>query len=250
MNLLKNAFYLIYKLYYFTVFTLLFLALYPFLLIGIFLLKNNYFIYFLHRVWAFLLNLLTFISLEVRRENQVLPNQPLIIIANHTSFLDVFLMTKIVPNHPFVFMAKAELLKIPLFRTLFKFYHIPVFRKSRKKAAQAIVLSKVKLRSGLSVVIFPEGGIIDGLAPKMAHFKNGAFELAKDQKVAILPITYLNNFKLLESRDKFLSVSRPGKAYAVVHPLISVDEVMKLSVQELKQKCYDTINQPLVERWQ
>jgi 1-acyl-sn-glycerol-3-phosphate acyltransferase len=178
-----------------------------------------------------------------------LPKEPFVIISNHTSFLDVFLMCGLLPKHPFVFMAKSELLKVPLFGTLFKHYHIPVYRNNRKKAAEAVLKGKQALKDDLCIVIFPEGGIIDGYAPRLAPFKNGAFELALAEKVGILPITFLSNFKIIGDAEKPFSVSRPGIAQAVVHQFITKEEVQDLSVKELKNKCFEIIEKPLREKY-
>lgn len=230
-------------------FVALFLILYPFFLLGFHVIKNHRYTYFLHRIWAYLLNFFTLIFLRVENKNVDLPKEPFIIISNHTSFLDVFLMCKILPHNPFVFMAKSELLSVPLFRFLFIHYHIPVYRKNRKKAAEAIVKGKRCLKEGLSIVIFPEGGIIDGYAPKLAPFKNGAFEMALSENVGILPITFLNNFQIIGDAEKIFSTSRPGVAKAVVHAYISKEEVQKMTVKELKTRCFNTIEQPLKKKY-
>lgn len=249
MNAIKKLFYAVYKVYFILVFVLIFLLLYPFFLIGFHLIKNVKYTYFLHRIWAILLNILTLIFLRIEVIGKPLPNEPFIIIANHTSFLDVFLMCKLLPHHPFVFMAKSELLKAPLFNILFKYYHIPVYRSNRKKAAEAISKGKNALNKGLCVAIFPEGGIIDGYAPRVAPFKNGAFELALHENVGILPITFLSNFKIIGDAEKIFSVSRPGIAKAIIHPYISKEEVQSMDIKTLKSICFEIIEKPLKEKY-
>jgi len=247
MKLLKNSFYFLYKLYYLAVFFTVFLALYPLFLLGFYIIKKPKFTYFLHRIWARILNLLTLVFLTTENKAAKLPKEPLIIISNHTSFLDVFLMCHILPDYPFIFMAKSELLKIPLFKTLFKHYHIPVYRKNQKKAAQSLLKCRKALKNGLSIVIFPEGGIIEGYAPRLAPFKNGAFELAIRENIAVLPITFTRNFKIIEEPNHWFSVARPGIAKAIVHPYISREEVQSMGMSELRKKCFDIIEEPLRE---
>lgn len=249
MKLLKNGFYVLFKIYYFTVFFLIYLVLYPFFVLNFAVFKNNKFTYLLHRIWAFLLNTTTLIFVKKRTSSLKLPDEPLVIISNHTSFLDIFLMYQLLPNHPSVFMAKAELTKIPLFKTLFRYYHIPVYRKDKKKAAQALMKCQRSLRKGLSIVIFPEGGIVDGLAPKLGHFKNGAFDLAKRENVAILPITFTRNFKILAEPNSLFSVSRPGIAEAVIHEVITKEEIQNMDILTLKDRCFEIIEKPLREMY-
>lgn len=250
MKTLKNILYLLYKFYFMLVFSVLFFILFPFFLIGFFVYKNDRYIFGIHQIWAYSLSFFTFIFLRKEDKNEGrLPKGPYVIIANHTSYLDVFLMGKVIPKHPFVFMAKAELSKIPLFGMLFKYYHIPVYRTNRKKAADAIRKGKKALEKGTSLVIFPEGGIIDGYAPRVAPFKNGAFELAKSEGVAIVPITFTNNFQIIGEVEKLFSLARPGVAEAIIHPFLSKEEVQELSILELKKKCFDLIEAPLKERY-
>lgn len=249
MKIIKIPFYLLYKLYYLMVFSGIFLALFPFFMVSFFIFKSNDYTYFLHRVWAKSLNILTLIRLKSNRKEIQLPKGPFVIISNHTSFLDVFLMCLIFPKSPFIFMAKAELMKIPLFGMLFKYYHVPVYRKDRKKAAQSILKCEKSIREGLSVVVFPEGGIFDEVAPKLAPFKNGAFRLAKDMQIPIVAITFLNNFKLIGEPSEFFSVARPGIARAIVHPAIDAQTVQEMELTALRDKCFQLIEQPLKEKY-
>ncbi len=249
MRRIKQLFYLLYKLYFIIVFTVLFALLYPFFKLGFYVIKNNQYTYFLHRLWSFTLHLLTFIFLKKTNYNKNLPKEPFIIIANHTSFLDVFLMFKMFPKNPFIFMAKAELASIPLFGMLFRHFHIPVHRKNIRKAAEAVVKGKKTLSDGMCLAIFPEGGIIDGYAPKVAPFKNGAFELAISEKVGIVLVTFMNNFRIIGDTSKLLSVARPAIAEAIIHPYIDKDEVQKMTVLELKQKCFEIIEKPLKDKY-
>lgn len=245
MSLLKNIFYLLYKLYFMLVFVVIFVALYPFFLIGFHIIKNDKFTFLLHVIWAYTLNFFTFIFLKRINYNSHIPNEPFIIVSNHTSFLDVFLMFRLFPTHPFVFMAKSELLKIPVFGILFKYYHIPVYRNNRRKSAEAIIKGRKIIGKGMSIAIFPEGGIIDGYAPRVAPFKNGAFELAKNENIGVLPVTFTRNFKIIGDTGKLLSIARPGIAEAVIHPFITKEEIQEMSILELKRKCFETVERPL-----
>ncbi len=245
MSLLKNIFYLLYKLYFMLVFVVIFVILYPLFLLGFHVIKNNKFTYLLHVIWAYTLNFFTFIFLKKTNYNTHIPDEPFIIISNHTSFLDVFLMFKIFPNHPFVFMGKSELLTIPVFGILFKYYHIPVYRNNRRKSAEAIIKGRKLIGEGMSIAIFPEGGIIDGYAPRLAPFKNGAFELAKNENIGILAVTFTRNFQLVGDTGKLISVARPGVAEAIIHPFISKEEVQGASVLDLKRKCHEIVEAPL-----
>ena len=60
-------------------------------------------------------------------------------MANHTSYLDIFLMYSILPKYPFVFLGKSEILSYPLIGTFFKDLNVPVDRKDKKNQENLIL---------------------------------------------------------------------------------------------------------------
>jgi 1-acyl-sn-glycerol-3-phosphate acyltransferase len=189
--------------------------------------------------WSLVLSFLFLIF--VKKNKTKIPDEPLIIIANHTSYLDIFMMYQILPFRPIVFMGKSEILDYPLIKTYFKFLHIPVDRSDKRKAAQSMLQAKSKLQEGWSIVIFPEGGIEDGLAPKMAEFKPGAFVMAQKNKVAILPISLITHYKLLTEPQNTRGSSRPGLSKVYLHPLMHLNEIEEKSIEELSAIAQSTI---------
>jgi len=186
----------------------------------------------------------------IKRTNQPkFPDGPFIIVANHSSYLDIFLMYSLFPKNRFLFLGKSEILKYPLIRTYFKKFNIPVFRSNPMKAAKSLILASREVKKGWSLVIFPEGGIPNNNAPKMNEFKDGAFQLAKSVKVPIVPLTFVNNFKLFSDPSFTFGPAHPGLSQVIFHDIISKEEVIELSQEELKQKCFDTVSAPILERF-
>jgi 1-acyl-sn-glycerol-3-phosphate acyltransferase len=138
-------------------------------------------------------------------------------------------------------MGKSEILNYPLIKTYFKFLHIPVDRSDKRKAAQSMLQAKSKLQDGWSIVIFPEGGIEDGLAPKMAEFKPGAFVMAQKNKVGILPISLITHYKLLTEPQNTKGGSRPGFSKVYLHPILNPHEIAEKEIEELTSISYATI---------
>jgi 1-acyl-sn-glycerol-3-phosphate acyltransferase len=112
-------------------------------------------------------------------------------------------------------MGKAEIDKAPLLRMFFKGMNIYVDRKTRTGSYAAFQRATEKLRNGESVFLFPEGTIES--KGNLKPFKNGAFRLAIENQVPIVPITYLNNWRLLQNGGFFKSHGRPGLSYVIVH---------------------------------
>jgi len=196
--------------------------------------------------WSKLVCFMCFIRTSVHRESET-PEGPVVFVANHTSYLDIVLMYLLFPKHPFLFLGKAELLKVPLIKTFFKKLHIPVYRKSGPLSHKAFEDADKALKEGWSVILFPEGGIRENQVPKLQAFKSGAFRLAQNNQLAIVPITFLNNFELFEDPSTKNSLAKPGTAKIIVHSTVSKKEVVELSVDTLKRNTFQTIENCLIE---
>jgi 1-acyl-sn-glycerol-3-phosphate acyltransferase len=174
------------------------------------------------------------------------PDGPYIIIANHSSYLDIFFMHSLLPDHPFLFLGKSEILGYPILRTYFKNLNIPVHRKDRAKAAKSFGMAKKAIDDGWSIVIFPEGTIPDDNNPQMIPFKSGAFKLAKEMNLPIVPVTFTNNYKLFSDPEQWLGLARPGVFRVYIHPFVDQTKVSSLSERELSDYCYQLINEPIL----
>lgn len=137
------------------------------------------------------------------------------LVANHTSMTDIMLMLYISRN-PFVFVGKKELAKIPLFGFFYKRTSILVDRANAKSRHDVFVRAQKKLNRGLSVCIFPEGGVPETNA-LLDEFKDGAFRLAIEHGIPLIPITFHDNKKRFSY--KFFS-GGPGKLRVRIHEQI------------------------------
>ena len=101
------------------------------------------------------------------------------------------------------------------------------------------------MEDGWSIVIFPEGTIPEEQIPQMIPFKNGAFRLAKNLNVPVLPLTFTQNFHLFSDPTQLLGPAHPGVVEVHIHPFISVEEVAASSIEEISDKCFDLIEAPI-----
>ena len=187
MAQIRGIFGLLWKIYVGIIFVIFALALYPFFLLLLTSEKGKKSSFRLFVFWRWLMRVFCLYYVKTV-ERAALPEGPYIIVANHTSYLDIFFMYSILPKHPFLFLGKGEILNYPILKTYFKGLNIPVHRKDRAKAAQSFNQAKKAVRQGWSIVIFPEGGIPDDINPKMIPFKGGAFRLAKALQIPIVPV--------------------------------------------------------------
>ena len=236
------------KIYVGIVFFLTGILLYPFFLIVLAIPSWKKFSFKLSILWSWLIRILCFYHVYKVKKSP-LPKGPYIIVANHASYLDIFLMCTIMPQHPFVFLGKSELLSYPILGTYFRKLHIPVFRTDKRKAAMSFIKAKKMVNDGWSLMIFPEGGIADDNLPKMMPFKDGAFKLAKALNVPIVPITFTNNHLLFTDPSSWFGGARPGVSKVHIHEFVKASEIQNSTDKELLKLCFDIINGPLIKEF-
>src|SRR5690606_324139 len=105
-------------------------------------------------------------------------------------------------------------------KVFFKTMDIAVDRNSNINAAKSLIRAKKYIDQNYSITIFPEGTIPIS-APVMTDFKDGAFKLAIDKQVPIVPISFLNNWKIFSDADKPLGPAFPGVSKIIIHESIS-----------------------------
>lgn len=163
--------------------------------------------------------------------------------ANHTSMIDIMMMIY-VSKTPFVFIGKRELAKLPIFGLIYRRSCILVDRGNAKSRKEAFLQAQRRLKNGVSICIFPEGGVPDDVHVVLDDFKDGAFRLSIEHQIPIVPISFPDSKKRF--RYGFDSGS-PGVLRAVVHPLIPT-KGLELNLQNrklLKQKTAEAIQSEL-----
>ncbi|MCC6401159.1 MAG: 1-acyl-sn-glycerol-3-phosphate acyltransferase [Flavobacteriales bacterium] len=174
-----------------------------------------------------------------------LPEPPYVVVSNHGSYIDIVQMFNLVP-HYFLMMGKYELQRWPLFRIFFKDMDIAVNRGSHVEAAKAFRRAAKALDSGACVVLFPEG-TIPHTVPRMKPFKDGAFRLAIEKQVPVVPVTFLNHWRLFGDPEDLLSRGHPGISRAVVHPAVHTTGLQDSDVVALRHRVFDLIEAPLLQ---
>lgn len=164
------------------------------------------------------------------------------LIANHTSMTDIMLMLATVKYNPFVFVGKKELSKFPIFGFFYKRVCIMVDRKSSKSRYQVYQRAQQRLNQGLSICIFPEGGVPDDESIVLDEFKDGAFRLAIEHQIPIIPMSFVDNKKRFPFR--FFS-GKPGRMRVKVHAPIETEGLKENDRTAIRQKARSIILQDL-----
>ena len=168
--------------------------MFPFLFISILSEKWYPYFFLMARIWAKVILFGMGFRTKIVFEQEPKISQSYMFVANHTSMTDIMLMLSIVKN-PFVFVGKKELSKIPLFGFFYKRTCILVDRNNSKSRMQVFESAQKRLKQGLSICIFPEGGVPDK-SVFLDTFKDGAFRLAIEHEIPIVPLTFYDNKRL------------------------------------------------------
>jgi 1-acyl-sn-glycerol-3-phosphate acyltransferase len=166
-------------------------------------------------MWAKITCWFTPVFVRVHGRENVAKGQSYVVVANHQTGFDIFLLYAHL-GIDFKWVMKKELRRVPFIGYASeKVGHIFIDRTSAVSAAHSLEEAQRKLADGSSVVMFPEG--TRSATSKMLPFKRGAFKLALELELPILPVTIVNSWRI--KRRGFLNIV-PGRAGLVIHPCV------------------------------
>ncbi|MEJ2582111.1 MAG: lysophospholipid acyltransferase family protein [Acidobacteriota bacterium] len=168
--------------------------------------------------WARVLAAMTPMAITVEGRENIDPKQSYVLVSNHQSQYDIFLLYGWL-GIDFKWVMKEELRSVPFIgRSCQRLGHIFIDRSNHLAALAALESAKEKIVDGTSVMFFPEGTRSrDG---KLKPFKRGAFRMALDLGLPILPLTVTGTRDVLPAGTIDLM---PGSARLIIHPPISVE---------------------------
>jgi len=200
-----------------------FLCLFPIYLVLSLNRKWHHLAYKLDHLWAIFYFTASFFKTDIQFEGTKPGEGPVIYCANHFSTIDVPSLG-LLPKQA-CYVGKESIRKIPLFGYMFRKIHITVNRSSFKDRGRAIKKFEAAINQGKSLFIYPEGGIISTTIPEQSNYKDGAFRIAIEQSVPIVPVTISNNFNVLPDGDWLL---KDNRIKIIVHePIDTVNLTMK-----------------------
>ncbi|PCJ28563.1 MAG: 1-acyl-sn-glycerol-3-phosphate acyltransferase [Flavobacteriales bacterium] len=134
------------------------------------------------------------VKLKTYGVENVPTDQPLIFIANHCSYIDIGVLCRIAPVN-LHFIGKKELMWVPIIGWYMVVAgHIFIDRSNRKKAVESLKKAALKIKNGKCVAMYPEG--TRSKAGELGEFKKGAFHLALDAGVCIIPVHIKGTYSL------------------------------------------------------
>lgn len=243
MRGIKIVFWALWRVWFYVLMAIPILVMLPFLILSI-LTESGYPYFFkMARIWARIILFGMGFYYKIDKEQEFEKNQSYMLIANHTSMVDIMLMLVTV-RKPFVFVGKKELSKIPLFGFFYKRTCILVDRKSSKSKHGVFERAQKRINQGLSICIFPEGGVPDNESIVLDHFKDGAFRLAIDHQLPIVPIVFGDNKK----RYSYTIFSgSPGLLRVKILLFIPTEGKTMEDKNSLKSQAWKVIHEQLLE---
>ncbi len=182
-------------------------------------------------IWSRIHAWLVPIYVKVTGRRHIVKNQSYVVIANHQSAFDIFVLYGFL-NIDFKWVMKQELRKVPgIGIGCEKVGHIFIDRSNHEAALASINAAKKKIVNGTSVIFFPEGTrSMDG---RIMPFKKGGFKMALDLNLPILPVTLSGTRDVLPCKTLDLF---PGKVEMKIHPPIRVEGYTKDNITVLMEK--------------
>ena len=166
--------------------------------------------------WSKLICYMTPVFVSCRGKQNIEKKQSYVIVANHESQYDIVVLYGWL-GVDFRWVMKKELRKIPILGFASeKLGHIFIDRSNTKKAIQSLEQAKATIQNGTSVIFFPEG--TRSTTGELGVFKKGAFKMACDLGLPVLPVTISGTRSIVATKSLMLF---PGKATLTVHPPVS-----------------------------
>lgn len=199
--------------------------------------------YYPGKIWSQLICLFLLLPVKIKGRENLDPEQSYVIVANHQGIFDVFLIYGFIGRN-FKWMMKKSLRKIPFVgKACESAGHIFVDRSGPKKIAETIEKAKESLKDGVSLVVFPEGART--FTGHMGYFKKGAFQLASDLQLPVVPVTITGSFEVRARTSKWV-YRHP--LTLTIHPPIPAKEQSPKMIRETMNEAYAAIESALPEK--
>lgn len=201
--------------------------------------------YYPGKIWSQLICFFLLIPVEVRGREKIHQKTSYIFVPNHQGSFDIFLVYGFLGRN-FKWMMKKSLRKLPFVgKACESAGHIFVDRSGPKKIIETIEQAKRSLKNGVSLVVFPEGART--FTGHMGYFKKGAFQLADDLQLAVVPVTIDGSFDILPRKGKW--IHRHRMILTIHEPILPKEKGMK-NIKSTMEEAYVAVQSALPVRHQ
>ena len=193
------------------------------------------------KAWARILTTFSLVRVKVHGAQNIDPNSSYIFVANHQSIYDIPLVYGWLDNN-FKWIMKKELRRLPFIgKTCALMGHIFIDRSNPMRAKQSLEKAKQNLQQGnSSIFLFPEGTRTRN--GQLLRFKRGAFTIARDLHLPIVPVTIIGAYDAL---PKGLHYITPGAIQMIIHQPIDTTNLNDNNLNETIDQVKNTIESAL-----
>ena len=194
------------------------------------------------KLWARLNMAVMFMRVQVLGRENIDSKQSYVIAANHQSQLDIYVLYGYL-NIPFKWAMKKELRRVPILGLACEFMgHIFIDRAKTDAARGALSEAQAHIKDGISVVFFPEG--TRSRSGQLGSFKKGAFRLAQDLAIPVLPVSIHATNRILPSDGLHW---RPDSATLKIHAAITPTGNSPTEINTLTAQTRAIISEALID---
>ena len=199
------------------------------------------------RIWARIVLWLLLIPVKVEGHTHLEQGQSYVFVANHQGAFDIFLVYGYL-NRNFKWMMKYQLRQIPVVGyTCAKAHHIFVDKRGPKKIKASYDAARETLKDGISLTVFPEGART--FTGHMGVFKRGAFALADELQLPVVPLTINGSFDILpRMRDMHFANWHP-LTLTIHQPIYPVGQGPE-NIEAIKNQAYDAVMSAIEPKYQ
>lgn len=200
--------------------------------------------YYPGKIWSQLICAVLLIPVRVEGGEKLRKHTSYVFVPNHQGAFDIFLIYGFLGRN-FKWMMKKSLRKIPFVgKACESAGHVFIDRSKPKKMISAIRQAEASLKDGVSLVVFPEGSRT--LTGRLGRFKRGAFQLADDLQLAVVPVTINGSYEILPRTNKW--ICRHGMTLTIHAPIPPKGKGPE-NVQASMAEAYEAVAAGLEERY-
>ena len=215
--------------------------------IGCMLGNGHFWGYYPGKCWSWLWIRILLLPVKVEGRENLDPKQSYVFVANHQGAFDIFLIYGFLGRN-FKWMMKKGIGKIPLIGTACKYaHHIFVDKSGPSKIRATYDKARSILKEGMSLVVFPEGART--FTGHMGVFRRGAFMLADDLQLPVVPLTINGSFDVKPRiKDKYWIFWHPLKL--TIHKPIAPIGKGPENIKNQMEKSYAAVMSALSPEYQ
>lgn len=212
-------------------------VLFTLVLISALMDRSGRIVHSISTLWFRIVLDLSGVKVRVRGAQNVPKETPVIFLSNHRGAFDIPALQANIPVQ-FRWVAKKSLFKIPVVGwTMSLAGYIGIDRESATKAFKSMVTAAEKIRSGTSVLVFPEGTRND-TGEKLLPFKKGAFILATKSGVPVIPVGITGTTDIMKKGSLLIN---PAEVFITIGEPIPTEGLSEKELQSLTKEAIERI---------